>query len=468
LIRVSNSAEGCKLNPTASNYNSLSNTDAFIESASRPGNTPDAGNTPDGSDKLKNKRHSFSRKLVKELQEKKRLTNEKAKHGAHEAIVLKYLANRVGASKNIIDGKPWYYTTVRDLSTRFPYFRKSAIADIVQRLSELGYLEINNFNRHKYDRTFWYHVPQKIRNACEDDTIYFNSTAAREVGVMGAVLLGNFQYWIGQCEEKGIKDKRVLLQPAILEELLPFHKESIRRSIKDLIAGGFIRQVPTKMNWYTENNAEKDHAYLDKGHAYLDRVAANLDKGHAYLDNDTSCKSVSNSSETSSKENAPRLFSFCSYDDKNRTNSLVDSQQVANEGKDDGHNEPLVRHDEITPASPAFIDSLMGHEDILSTTVFSTSSGFFSSAHASSASTGDISGSPSNVDGEAPDGGELSHDESAHPASASTEDIPGAASDVVGAWPIPSYADLHQDNRTMDEQVKEWPKDWVRRPSDVI
>jgi len=123
MIRVPNPAEDCKRNPAASAYNSQAN--AFIESALGP------QNTTEGSEQLKDRRHSFSRKLAREIQEKKRLTNQKAKHGAHEAIVLKYLANRVGASKNIVDGKPWYYTTVRDLETKFPYLSKSAISDIV-------------------------------------------------------------------------------------------------------------------------------------------------------------------------------------------------------------------------------------------------------------------------------------------------------------------------------------------------
>jgi len=209
----------------------------------------------------------------------------------------------------------------------------------------------------------------KVRNACEEDTIYFNSERAREVGVVGAVLVGNFEYWIAECEKRGIKDKRVLLQPAILEELLPFEKRTIRRGIQELVTAGFIQQVPGKLNWYVENIQSKGGTNLDKGRTNLDRDGAYLDKGGTNLDNDTSCKSISNLLEHS-KGNAPRSSLECPEDETNKTNSLVYSQQVTNSRKDDGHSEPLVRHDESILPSPVFTDSLMGHEGILSTTVF--------------------------------------------------------------------------------------------------
>jgi len=63
------------------------------------------------------------------------------------------------------------------------------------------------------------------------------------------------------------------------------------------------------------------------------------------------------------------------------------------------------------------------------------------------------------VNGEAPDDDESDHHGPVHRLPAPTDDIPGAASDVDGVCPIPAYADLHQDNRMMDEMVRGWAKE---------
>src|SRR5579862_4261666 len=220
MISISPFAEGCKTNPTAPSNNLT----APIESVQSPLSTTDGSG-------VSNKRHSFSRKLAREIQQRKRVKNSKAKHGAHEAIVLKYLANRVRESRKCVGGKQWYYATVRDLQTRFPYLTKSTIGEIIRRLKELGYCEIERHNLRKYDRTFWYHVPEKVRHAAEDDVIYFESATAQQVGVVAAVIHSNFSYWIGKCEE-GVK-----MSPADLRVVLPFSVDAIKRAIKTLVRG---------------------------------------------------------------------------------------------------------------------------------------------------------------------------------------------------------------------------------------
>jgi len=285
---ISPFAEDVQKNPTATRYNSPATAPrltASIESGSRPGNTPDeSGERTEKA--IPGKLHSFSRKLARAIQAKK---GKGAKHGAHEAILLKYLAHRVNESKNVVDGKKWCYITIDDLATRFPYLGHTTIYDLVLRLKKLGYIEVDNLNKHKYDRTFWYHVPEKVRDAGEEDLVYFDSMVAADVGVPAAVLWANFKYWIGQCEEHGV-EKRVVMLPAKLSELLPFHRDTIKRALKDLVSEGWFQSVAGKQCWYGENitknrgaNPNKKGANPNDRGAYPNEKGANPNDDTPYI-----------------------------------------------------------------------------------------------------------------------------------------------------------------------------------------
>src|SRR4051794_16172501 len=80
-------------------------------------------------------------------------------YGVNEAIILKWLAHKTRRSKNIRDEKQWFYGTFTEISKRFPYLSKTSVARAIGSLEQAKLIEIGNYNKLKFDRTHWYHVP---------------------------------------------------------------------------------------------------------------------------------------------------------------------------------------------------------------------------------------------------------------------------------------------------------------------
>ena len=226
---ISGTAED--VNPTAPNNSDSAESDFTPES------------TSDRSQDKSGKIHSFSCKLAREIQKlKKKLTGKEVNNGSHYATVVKYLANRVGNSKNDVGGKKWFYITIKDLKKQYPYFSESALLSIVHTLNDIGYCEIANHNKYKYDKTFWYHVPTHIRNAAEEEPRYFDSAIATKHGVPTAVLIDNFEYWLDQCEVRGL-NSRLRMSPRILVELLPFSERTIKRGLDIMVEANYASKL---------------------------------------------------------------------------------------------------------------------------------------------------------------------------------------------------------------------------------
>jgi len=309
LKSISQPAEECNRIPPASNND---------QTPAESGLTPE--DTSDRSQDKSGKRHSFSRTLAKSIQAKKRETNKKAKHGAHESLVLKYLAHRVRTSKKVVDGKKTFYMTVMDLALVFPYLGATTIYEILVRLEKLGCLELHNFNKRKYDRTFWYHVTKEVCNACEESVIYFASTVAAQVGVPAAVIFDNFQYWISDRKEKGLAET-LNMSPTTLAEMLPFSIDTIKRGLKALEVH-HIKKLSDTDPIYEMQESNSGANPNERGANPNDRGAYPNEIG-AYPNNDTSYITISNPLETPSKEKTASFFSIPSPAENN------DNEQVS-------------------------------------------------------------------------------------------------------------------------------------------
>ena len=66
--------------------------------------------------------HSFSRPLAE-------------KYGVNSAIVVSYLGHRIKTSKNLKDGKCWFYGTIDELAANYPYLSRTAVYNGVQALT---------------------------------------------------------------------------------------------------------------------------------------------------------------------------------------------------------------------------------------------------------------------------------------------------------------------------------------------
>ncbi|MGC3990587.1 MAG: hypothetical protein QM796_13085 [Chthoniobacteraceae bacterium] len=268
-----------------------------------------AGSAPDSANKAVNQKHSFSRTLARTIQKQKGCDGG---HGAHEAIVLKHLAHKVRKSKNEEVGKKWYYATFDELAEKWPYLGRSTIHEVIKRLEDLGYLEIGNFNLIKYDRTLWYHVPLKFQEAAEDDLVYFETDVAHKYGVPSAVLLSNFNNWIGECVKNKV-EQRVKLIPARLEYYIPFSASTIKRCLQDL-NGKALQKVWAGKSWY-KSLVQPPRSHSNGTSQEADQTGQDRHETMPNPANDTHYKPINNPFENHSKGTPSASFDFDQEDD---------------------------------------------------------------------------------------------------------------------------------------------------------
>jgi len=96
-----------------------------------------------------------------------------AKYGVESAIIIQHFIHWIGVNKrlkrNNFDGRTWSYQTLEEMEAQFPYWSKSQIYDIIEKLctgksrksksDELCFdpvLVKGNYNKTLYDRTIWY------------------------------------------------------------------------------------------------------------------------------------------------------------------------------------------------------------------------------------------------------------------------------------------------------------------------
>jgi hypothetical protein len=248
------------------------------------------------------KRLSFSRALAGEIQEKKKKAAKdgRAGHGAHEAIVLKYLAYRSRTTKRK-DGRKGFYMTLREVAAKFPFIGKTSVGNVVHRLKEFAMLTIWNGNKWRTDKTFWYDVPLDVRDAAEEDIIYFDLSMATAHGVPAAVVHCNFEYWRQQAEENN-EAQEMLMSPASLSRVLPFSEDTIKRALADLVeAKVLVKTNDTKPIYSPSTVSNSGGADVDSTGADVDKKGANVDRMGAEVDSNTYCKPFESPLESSSK-----------------------------------------------------------------------------------------------------------------------------------------------------------------------
>src|SRR5690625_30118 len=87
-----------------------------------------------------------------------------AKIGLNEAIVLQQIHFWLTVSEKEIDGRKWVYNTYDDWTKQFPFWSKSTIIRIINRLESEGYVESANHNKMTIDRTKWYSINYELLN----------------------------------------------------------------------------------------------------------------------------------------------------------------------------------------------------------------------------------------------------------------------------------------------------------------
>lgn len=188
--------------------------------------------------------HSFSRSFA-------------ADHGATAAMLLKFIAYKVSRSQNKRDGRAWYFDSAKKISARFPYLSASTISSQVKSLEAKGLLEIGNYNLWKRDRTQWFHVTEEVAERVNADQISFDANAAKDHGVLAAVLHYNLVHFIRLRVKKKVKAKSEVkapnhvMSPKLLATLLPFSESAIKKALKKLVDAGLIVKCVGSRATYT-------------------------------------------------------------------------------------------------------------------------------------------------------------------------------------------------------------------------
>jgi len=166
-------------------------------------------------------------------------------HGVTEAIIARYLCNRIRKSKTVREEKKWFYNSITKLATRWPYLSRTAVAETLKRLQKKGLIEIGRFNRFKQDKTQWYSAKQEILDAVEENVIYFEPQVAKLHGVCAGVLILNFVHLLRTQPFALLK-----FSPKAYSKIIPFSVSAIRNGLNSLIDAKLLKADPGRRSFF--------------------------------------------------------------------------------------------------------------------------------------------------------------------------------------------------------------------------
>lgn len=183
--------------------------------------------------------HSFPRQIARD-------------HTITAAILFQFIATKVQRSKNIRNGKKWFYDSAAKIQKRYSYIKTSTIHENVRRLEKAKLLEIDSFNPWPPDRTLWYHVPDEHLAAAGIKRISFDKTNVEKYGIAGAVLLFNLRHWL-KMRLKKTNDLTVMrkMSPKLLRKHLPFSEATIKSKLEELVTSGAVLKPDVNKPEYT-------------------------------------------------------------------------------------------------------------------------------------------------------------------------------------------------------------------------
>lgn len=112
--------------------------------------------------------------------------------GLNEAIMLQQMHYWLIKSSHEFEGVKWFYKTLEDWQTEFPFWSTMTIRRTLTNLEKQKVIRIGNFNKKKFDKTKWYTIEyqcvnrrcvqneQTMRSSCTDGCVQFEQTYTRE------------------------------------------------------------------------------------------------------------------------------------------------------------------------------------------------------------------------------------------------------------------------------------------------
>ena len=112
--------------------------------------------------------------------------------GLNEAIMLQQIHYWLLKSGNEFEGARWFYKTLEDWQTEFPFWSAMTIRRTLGSLEKQKIIKIGNFNKKKFDKTKWYTIDyERVNRRCvqneqtmcsnrTDGCVQFEQTYTRE------------------------------------------------------------------------------------------------------------------------------------------------------------------------------------------------------------------------------------------------------------------------------------------------
>lgn len=112
--------------------------------------------------------------------------------GLNEAIMLQQMHYWLLKSSNEFKGVKWFYKTLEEWQTEFPFWSAMTIRRTLGSLEKQKIIKIGNFNKKKFDKTKWYTIDyQRVNRRCvqneqtmcsnrTDGCVQFEQTYTRE------------------------------------------------------------------------------------------------------------------------------------------------------------------------------------------------------------------------------------------------------------------------------------------------
>ena len=112
--------------------------------------------------------------------------------GLNEAIMLQQMHYWLLKSSNEFTGVKWFYKTLEEWQTEFPFWSAMTIRRTLGSLEKQKIIKIGNFNKKKFDKTKWFTIDyqrvnrrcvqneQTMCSDCTDGCVQFEQTYTRE------------------------------------------------------------------------------------------------------------------------------------------------------------------------------------------------------------------------------------------------------------------------------------------------
>ena len=112
--------------------------------------------------------------------------------GLNEAIMLQQMHYWLIKSSHEFEGVKWFYKTLEDWQTEFPFWSAMTIRRTLTNLEKQKVIRIGNFNKKKFDKTKWYTIEyqcvnrrcvqneQTMCSSCTDGCVQFEQTYTRD------------------------------------------------------------------------------------------------------------------------------------------------------------------------------------------------------------------------------------------------------------------------------------------------